>query len=114
MGFGFEHFDGVGKWRTTDQGQPVDASGTLAGTDVDGNFDGAVALAHQLAQSHEVSDCMVTEWFRYTFGRGESSDDACSLDTLKKAFAAGGFDVRKLLAAITQTDAFRYRPEVTP
>jgi hypothetical protein len=114
IGFGFEHFDGVGKWRTTDQGQPVDSSSTLAGTDVDGTFDGAVTLAHKLAQSHEVSDCMVKEWFRYTFGRGESPDDACSLDTLKKEFVASGFDVRKLLAAITQTDAFRYRPEVTP
>src|ERR1019366_3774782 len=35
IGFGFENYDGIGQWRTTDQGQTVDASGTLTGSDVD-------------------------------------------------------------------------------
>ena len=29
IGFGFEHYDGVGKYRTTDNGQPVDSSGVV-------------------------------------------------------------------------------------
>jgi hypothetical protein len=114
IGFGFENYDGVGKWRTVDQGQPVDPSGTMSASDVDGTFQGAVQLAGKLAQSQEVSDCVVTEWFRYAFGRGESAADACSLQSLKQAFATASFDIRELLVAVTQTDAFRYRPEVTP
>ncbi len=114
IGFGFENYDGVGKFRTTDQGQPVDPSGALTGTDSDGKFPNAVALATKLAQSQEVSDCVTTEWFRYAFGRGESNDDSCSLGTLKQAFTASGTNFQELLVAITQTDAFRYRPEVTP
>jgi hypothetical protein len=114
IGFGFEEFDGIGRFRTLDQGQPVDSSGTLLYSDVDGNFNGAPQLAKMLAQSQEVRDCVALEWFRYGNGRGETTDDACSLDTLKKAFAAANYDVRELIVALTQTDAFRFRPGVTP
>jgi hypothetical protein len=114
VGFGLENYDGVGKWRTTDQGQPVDASGTMTASDVDGTFTGAVELAGKLAKSQEMNDCVATEWFRYAFGRGETADDACTMAGLKQSFVAAGFNIQELLAAIAQTDAFRYRPEVKP
>jgi hypothetical protein len=114
IGFGFENYDGVGKWRTVDQGQSVDASGTLSASDVDGTFSGAVDLAGKLAKSQEMNDCVATEWFRYAFGRGETADDACTMAGLKQSFASAGFNIQELLAAIAQTDAFRFRPEVTP
>jgi hypothetical protein len=114
IGFGFENYDGVGRWRTVDQGQPIDATGTLSESDVNGNFDGAVALAKKLAQSQEVHDCVATQWFRYSIGRGDTEQDACSLQSLKNKFSASGSDMRQLLAAITQTDTFRYRPVVQP
>lgn len=114
IGFGFENYDGIGRFRTVDQGQPVDATGTLTNTDVDGPFNNAIDLIKRLAGSQQVSDCFATEWFRYAFGRGESTDDACSLQSLKGAFTSSQFDVQELLVAVTQTDAFRYRPQVTP
>ncbi|HEX4446500.1 MAG TPA: DUF1585 domain-containing protein, partial [Polyangiaceae bacterium] len=114
IGFGFENYDGVGQWRTTDQGQPVDPSGTLAGTDIDGTFNGAVDLAQKLAKSPAVRDCVATEWFRYAMGRGEAADDACSLASLKDSFSTSQSDMRQLLVAVTQTPAFRYRNEVMP
>jgi len=114
IGFGFEEFDGIGRFRTVDQGQKVDATGTLAYSDVDGDFNGAVELAKKLAQSQEVRDCVALEWFRYASGRGDTDQDACSLSTMKSAFKDAQFDIRELLVAITQTYAFRYRPQVTP
>jgi hypothetical protein len=114
IGFGFENYDGMGAFRTVDQGQPVDATGTLTGTDVDGPFNNAIDLIKRLAGSQQVSDCFATEWFRYAFGRGESADDTCSLQSLKGAFTSSQLDIQELLVAVTQTDAFRYRPEVTP
>lgn len=112
VGFGFEHYDGIGRWRTLDQGQPVDASGTLTASDVNGSFSGAVDLAHKLAQSQEVSDCMAVEWFRYAMGRGETTDDACSLQSLKQGFTKSQANIRDLLVLVTQTDAFLYKPVV--
>jgi len=114
VGFSFEHYDGIGAYRAADQGHPVDASGTLIGSDVDGDYVGAVALAAKLAASQEVKDCVATQWFRYAMGRGETLEDQCSVGQLKQAFAASHYDLRALLLAITRTPAFRYRPEVTP
>ena len=57
---------------------------------------------------------MATEWFRYAMGRGESTDDACSLSSLKQSFSTSQSDIKQLLVAVTQTTAFRYRNEVTP
>jgi hypothetical protein len=110
IGLGFESFDGVGRFRATEQGMPIDDSGELIGTDVDGTFTGAAALGQRLAASADVEDCVVTQWFRYGYGRAESpAEDSCSLATLNDAFAASGGNVRELLIALTQTDAFMYR-----
>ena len=52
-----------------------------------------------------VNDCVTTQWFRYGYGRTESPEqDACSMAQLRERFAAGGFDIKELLVALTQTD----------
>jgi len=109
IGLGFENFDGVGLWRDTESDQPVDGSGELTGTDVDGTFDGPRDLERRLAGSAQVERCATNQWFRFAHGRPDTPDDACSLDQLGRDFHASGGDLRELLLAITQTDAFRYR-----
>lgn len=110
IGLGFEHYDGIGQWRDTDQDFPVDASGELVSTDdVDGTFYGAAELSERLASSEQVRRCVVTQWFRFGYGRGEKPADQCSLDQLNEAFEASGRNIKDLLIALTQTDAFLYR-----
>jgi len=109
IGFSFEHYDGIGRWRETEGGQPVDSAGALAGTDVDTSLDGAVALANAVAGSTEVQVCYATQWFRFAYGRGETSADDCAVSDLATAFVAAKGNVRELLVALTQTDAFRFR-----
>jgi hypothetical protein len=109
IGFGFENIDAVGRFRSTENGHPVDASGNLTDSDVDGKFVGAIELADKLASSHEVEQCYATQWFRWTQGRGDTVEDTCSTNQIDKAFAASGGDVKALILALTQTDAFLYR-----
>ncbi len=109
IGLGFEAYDGVGAFRTEQNGLPVDQTGELTVTDVDGEFEGAVELAHMLAGSQQVRECVTLQWFRYAFGRVETEDDECSLQVLDYAFDTSDHDIRELLLAIIQTDAFRYR-----
>ncbi|MEM6996529.1 MAG: DUF1592 domain-containing protein, partial [Myxococcota bacterium] len=110
IGLGFEGYDAIGAYRETQNGLPVDQTGTVLGSDVDGDFDGAVELANKLATSDDVRTCVARQWFRYAFGRIEDNDgDACSLEVLDDAFAASDYDVRELMVALVQTDAFRYR-----
>jgi hypothetical protein len=107
LGFGLEHYDGVGAYRTMDQGVPVDATGEVNTTeDIDGDYDGAPELAARLARSAQVRDCAPTQWLRYAMARRETADDTCSLVALRDAFAASGGDMRELMVALTQTDAF--------
>jgi hypothetical protein len=111
IGFGFEHYDPIGQWRTMDGPATVDISGTtLTGTDVDGPFAGAVQLADRLSASADVSACVIAQWFRFAAGRVETDDDRCTLDDLGRQFAASHQDMRTLPIAIAASDAFRYRP----
>ena len=114
IGFGFENYDGIGKFRDTDQGKPVNASGKVVNTDVDGDFVGGVELAKKLGQSAIVRDCIATQWFRYGIGRADTKDDACSIGTAQAALSSTNGDLMELLVVITQSDTFRFRPEVKP
>ena len=113
IGFGFENYDAVGLYRTKEGTLPVDASGEVVGADdADGKFVGAVELAKQLAESDTVRQCVVTQWFRFGYGRAEEKADDCTMGVLNEAFAASDWNIESLLLALTQTDAFAYRRAV--
>jgi hypothetical protein len=110
MGLGFEQYDPLGRWRTQDQGLPIDASGTIVSTDdIDGDFVGGVELAQKLAGSAEARGCFVRQWFRFANGRSEIPADQCTLASLNAQFDAEGHDMRQLLTNIAMSDAFRYK-----
>jgi len=113
IGFGFENYDGVGLWRDTDNGLPIDASGSIPDTDVAGSFNGAVELARKLGESRDAQNCYVGKWLTYAYGRVETAQDACTRVSLQDAFAAAGGNIRQLMVALTQTDAFLYGPAPT-
>lgn len=106
-GFAFEHYDSMGRRRELDNGQPIDASGTLPLGAETLTFTDAVDLAHQLAGSRTVSDCYVLHWTRYATGVDLSAGEA-GLAALQEDFAAHD-DVRELLVAIVTSDLFRHR-----
>ena len=72
-GFAFENFDAIGAYRTTDNGQPIDASGTYPflenGVSTPKSYTGAVEFGGVLAQSSEVHTCYSQDWMSYLFGR---------------------------------------------
>ncbi len=107
LGFGFENYDGIGTFRTMEAGKPIDASGEITATDVDGSFVGAAELSQKLATSPTVRACLAQHWFNYAFGRTKSDADACSMNAMTQAFDASN-NIRDLLLALVTTDAFRY------
>lgn len=111
IGFSFEKWDGVGRFRPiSENGVAVDATGVLTDTvDADGPFTDAIDLGRKLSTSDQVRACVVTQWFRFAYGRKETSTDECTMNKLRAEFAASGYDMRVLLVALTQTDVFRFR-----
>ncbi len=109
IGFGFENYDAVGKYRTMENGKPIDAAGEVLASDVGGAFNGAAELGGKLVKSPMVAGCMVKQWFRYGYGRPEHVDGECSLATLQDAFMKSSLSIRQLILNLVQTDAFLYR-----
>jgi hypothetical protein len=109
VGFGLENFDSVGQYRTVDNGQPVDASGTLDGTKIGGTYNGAVELGQLLANSSVVHGCVAEQWFRFATGRRAARFDADNLAEVTAAFTADDTNLRTLLSKIVLTDGFRLR-----
>jgi hypothetical protein len=118
IGLGFEQFDAIGAFRSMEAEKPVDSSGQVAFSGgVSVPFQNTVELAQKLADSTEVQECIATQWLRFALGRMEENADACTLDKLFKDFAASDHDIRVLLEAIVESDAFRTKrvsTEVTP
>jgi len=109
IGLGFEHYDAVGQWRDTDQGLDVDATGSVIGSDVAGDFDGAIELAHKLADSEQVKECFARTWFRFALGRSDLDADKGALRVTMDKFSASGYKMSELLVALTETQGFRYQ-----
>ncbi|HEY3500888.1 MAG TPA: DUF1592 domain-containing protein [Polyangiaceae bacterium] len=113
FGFGLEHYDAIGAYRDTDNGQPVNAAVTLIETDVDGEVNGGIELSQALASSTQVAECAVSRWFRYARGRGLEAEDQCTLTRLNERFAASGGNIVDLMVGIVTSPEFRHRaPEV--
>jgi hypothetical protein len=113
LGFPFENYDGTGRWRTTENGQPIDASGEILGIEdesAQGTVRDAAELSAKLAASTDVQACLVDNWAIYALGRRLDEElDACTRLDLQAAFAESGGDLRELMIAITSSDAFRFR-----
>ncbi|HWN69716.1 MAG TPA: DUF1592 domain-containing protein, partial [Haliangium sp.] len=98
LGFGFEHFDALGRYRATQNDLPIDATGAINFIDepeVEGPFDGVVELAERLGQSSRVRECVSKQWFRYAYGRTETQADTCSMDLVNQKFAGSEYDIKE-------------------
>ncbi|MCB9610891.1 MAG: DUF1592 domain-containing protein [Sandaracinus sp.] len=117
-GFAFERFDAAGRFRDTENGLPIDATGELRDTELaEGDprfFDGAPELARLAAKSPQAHACFARQWFRFAYARSDESDDACAMQQLVSRFTAESLDVRALLLELTQTDTFLYRTVPDP
>jgi hypothetical protein len=111
IGFGLENFDGVGLWRATDNGKPVDPSGEIPpGFDSSGPFPNAAGLAQKIASSDTARSCFADKWLSFAYGRVVGDGDACSKSQLESSFRAANGNIKAMLVAATQTDDFLYLP----
>ena len=107
IGFGLENYDAIGAWRDTDNGSPVDASGTL---DTGSSFTGGVALEALLRQDPRMPTAVVQYLFSYAVGRETQAEDACVITQLTQAF--NGNDngrMSALVRRVVATDAMLSR-----
>lgn len=110
VGFGLEHFDGIGRWRETDGPHPIDARGVvvdLGPADApDVAFDGPDELAAALDASGAVDRCWVVERVRHGFG---FDPPGCLVDDVAARLDAAGGRLDATAAALVASPAFARR-----
>jgi hypothetical protein len=104
MGLALENFDGIGAYRETESGLPIDASGELD----DATFQDARGFVAVLAEHEALPLCFAKTALRYARGALEHSSEEPSIAALNTRFEAGGFRVADLLLAIATDRSFRY------
>ena len=68
----------------------------------------------KIAAAPETQACFAEHWANFAYGRTHDSADACVQSAVEAAFTESGYDVRALLLALTQTDAFLGMPAGAP
>ncbi|QDU40053.1 Planctomycete cytochrome C [Maioricimonas rarisocia] len=107
LGFGLENFDAIGRWRTTDNEQPIDASGALPGGLT---FNGPDELKQVLLQrKDETMRHLTTKMLAFALGRGLVNEDYCTVDQIMERLAANEYRAQELLLGIVESVPFRQR-----
>ncbi len=110
LGFGFDHYDEMGEWRDTIGNWDVDATGEVVETsDINVSFDGSRELQTLLATSKDTEACYSLQWFRFGIGRQPGMADSCSLAQINQLASRHNYNIREVMMALTQSDAFRFR-----
>jgi hypothetical protein len=107
LGFGLENFDAIGAWRDRDEGQPIDASGTLP----DGrSFRGPGELRAVLTErAGDFRRCLAEKLMTYALGRGLTPADRCAVDRVVHDLRRGGDRFSSLVLAIVGSEPFQTR-----
>jgi hypothetical protein len=110
-GFAFESFDAIGKYRSMDNGYPVDTSAQypLGGAMV--QYKDSVEMSQLLAESAEANRCFAKHWVEFALGRDAQKEDDQLISKLGDA-SRGGSSVKELLVEIIVSDTFRARRPV--
>ncbi len=105
IGFALENFDGIGRWRTKEAGQRLDASGEL----VDGSkIDGVVSLRQGLLRYSPQFVRTVTEkLLTYALGRGVEYDDMPVVRSVVREAAKNDYSLSAIVLEIVKSAPFQ-------
>ena len=111
VGFGFERFDAVGRWRDSEGGKPIDASGDMTdveqlGAGTHAPFSTLPELARAIAGSRAARTCFAQKLHEFAHGSALAAGDTCTLEPLVARFAQSNWDVRELVVAIALAPDF--------
>ncbi len=111
IGFAFEEFDAIGAFRDEEGGAPIDSSGALIGTDVDGPFRDAADLAAMLAARERAQECFAQNLFRFASARASSALDASFVATWRAMPEARRSSLLEIWIELARCELFVRRRE---
>lgn len=107
LGFGFENFDAVGRWRDQDGNHPIDPSGELPGGD---SFAGPTELVQLLKRRRaDFARCLSEKLLTYALGRGLEYYDRCATDAILRRLDENNYRFSELVLGIVSSKPFQKR-----
>ncbi len=103
IGLGFEHFDGIGRYRTTDNDYPIDATGEFDGRP----WQTFPELAEQIATHPDVPYCFTNHMFRYANGHSPELGEMDGVRDLEARFVKSKHSVTSLVLDLIVSPAYR-------
>jgi hypothetical protein len=113
FGFMQENYDAIGRWRTTDEGQPIDASLSVDFLD-EGPLktSSPVEALRGFTRSLRFQQCFTRQLFRFYMGRHEEAYDDPLLRQMFFDFANNGEqDIVRMLRTLASSAIFSQRAE---
>lgn len=111
LGFGLENFDAVGRWRTEDEGKPIDSAGELPGGK---KFTNPAELRKILMEQPEVfADCLTRKMLTYALGRSLAAKDRCIVEKIVAELRKGNWGLADLVKAVAASEPFTRREKFT-
>ena len=107
IGLGLENFDGIGRFRTKEEGAIIDPSGTLDGAD----FANAWELADVIRNHPKLSECLVKNLYQYATGNVISRGEQGQVNALSQMFQNDKYRVKALIKNIMMSQGFRQTKE---
>jgi hypothetical protein len=112
LGFALESFDGLGRERDLDNGQPIDTSGSYPFAEGIASFADGNELMNLMAKSAQVHTCYAKKVTSYALGRDIVEPDRPLLDSL--APVSQTESLKELAVALVRAPAFRTREARVP
>jgi hypothetical protein len=108
LGFAFEHFDGMGQFRDSENGGlPIDSSGAFAFTEGSKTFQDAAGLMHAIADSEQAHLCYSKRLASFGLQRDVVPADVPWLTKLAATSQAANGSLRQVILELVKSDAFR-------
>lgn len=108
LGYAFENYDAIGKYRTTDQGKSVDAADSYVLDGQRKSFSNGVELSHLMADAKETHACYVRNLLTYLHGRELDTQEEATIDYYARRSRAG-MALHDLELAVVTSEAFLNR-----
>lgn len=106
VGFAFEHFDTIGRFRTEDEhGLPINGDGALEEI---GEWSNAAELGELLATNEDAGICVIKNLVRGKLGHTETDGEQPALDELDGSAEEQGYSLKSVLVEMTSNRLFRY------
>ena len=110
LGFSFEHFDGMGQYRDTENGGvPIDSSGSYDFASGTKTFANAAELMSAMADDSQAHLCYAKKLSSFALQRDVVDGDMPLLQSLAQASMSSGGSIKSMILQLVRSDSFRTR-----